>query len=489
MNKPKLFFRLLKVDIAKREVIGIATEEVVDQSGEICDYETTKPYFQAWSDGVKKASGGKSLGNIREMHSNIAAGKITQIEFDDEAKAIRIVTKCVDDSTWNKIQEGVLTGFSQGGDYVRKWKDGEHVRFTADPSEISYVDLPCVQTATFEVIKADGSTEVRKFTPKIEETEAPELAQVWQAKDGSTHATKALAVKHNATIAAKAAVAETLADADALINDIEKDLDKRDNESQTIKKLMLKESWDAARAIEALQIIEGIMCGEEWEKMLGEAVEESQMADLAAAMSRIRAFIAAEIMEDEPEALAAAVKIAVEKLRKEDMEMAAGLMEHVKAIHKSASHIMKKCMKCLGTDAEKILKADDGEDETHNHLKSIHKKAADIAHRAVQMGSDADDEGGASDDESAEKLLKSDIENTELKKSIGTLTTQLAELGKRLKTVEDQPAARKGVTMIVNKGHEREDDEPEQTAVEPQPFNMNGLSPADARSMLQPQRR
>jgi hypothetical protein len=59
---------------------------------------------------------------------------------------------------------GVYTGFSIGGAYVKAWNDGEYVRFTASPVEISVVDNPCVPGAHFTAVKADGTCEVRKFT-------------------------------------------------------------------------------------------------------------------------------------------------------------------------------------------------------------------------------------------------------------------------------------------------------------------------------------
>lgn len=493
MNKPQIFFRLTKFDEIKGEVTGIATAELPDQSGEICDYETTKPHYMKWSERVSKATGGKSLGNVREMHGSVAAGKIIDLVFDDVAKAIIITAKVVDPVSLNKVKEGVLTGFSQGGDYVKRWKDGDLMRYTADPSEVSLVDNPCLAEATFEIIKSDGSTEMRKFHQK---TAPKDLSQVWQAKDGSTHNTKAEATQHNTLLDARAAVAKELADLDALVADIGNDLDKRDAaaaEPADLKKLLLtKESWDAARAIEALQIIEGIMCGEEWEKMMGEAGEESQIAMLAEAMKSIKQFIAAEILEDEVDAdvLAAAVKVELEKIRKAEGE-ASG--EHVAAIHKAASSIMKRCMKCIGSDAEKILKADDSDtgDEPNDHIRHIHKKAAKIAHHAVELGAEA--EGDEADDagDDAAKMAKSALaaENAELRKSVVTVTAQLTEIAKRLKVVEDQPAARKGVTMIVKKGHELEQEPEADPAVEPHAFNMNGLSPAEVRSLTTPQRR
>jgi hypothetical protein len=202
MNNLNLFFRLSKVDEARREVYGIATAEVADKTGEICDYETTVPYYKAWSAEIQKASNGKSLGNVREMHDNKAVGKLTQINFDDDKKQIEVCAKIVEESTWQKVVEGVLLGFSQGGSYVKTWKDAENpefTRYTADPSEISVVDNPCLGTATFEYIKSDGSKEIRKA---IGAAQADDLKQVWRARDGSTHDTKAIAKKHNESLEA-----------------------------------------------------------------------------------------------------------------------------------------------------------------------------------------------------------------------------------------------------------------------------------------------
>src|SRR5712671_2343247 len=61
-----------------------------------------------------------------------------------------------------KSRGGVYTGFSQGGAYERRWTDAEGLtRYTAAPNEISLVDLPCLPQATFEMIKADGTSEQR----------------------------------------------------------------------------------------------------------------------------------------------------------------------------------------------------------------------------------------------------------------------------------------------------------------------------------------
>jgi cation transport regulator ChaB len=174
MENLALFVPLLKVDAKQRMVYGQAVAEVRDRVDEVFDYATSKPHFERWSADVHKASDGKSYGNVRSMHGKIAAGKLTDIGFNDTSKAIDVAAKIVDDGEWKKVEEGVYTGFSIGGKYDKRWQDGELKRYTAIPSEISLVDLPCVPTATFTMIKMDGSEELRTFK-SIEETAGPEI--------------------------------------------------------------------------------------------------------------------------------------------------------------------------------------------------------------------------------------------------------------------------------------------------------------------------
>jgi hypothetical protein len=162
-NKLHLFAQIAKIDESKHEVWGIATAEVIDKEGEIFDYDSSKPYFKKWSDEIAKATDGKSLGNVREMHAPSAVGKLVAIDFDDDLKQVRVGARIVDSAAWQKCMQGVYTGFSIGGAYVKAWKEGEYVRFTAKPVEISVVDNPCVPGAHFTAVKADGSFEVRKF--------------------------------------------------------------------------------------------------------------------------------------------------------------------------------------------------------------------------------------------------------------------------------------------------------------------------------------
>src|SRR6202012_464498 len=128
-----------------------------------------KPYFEKGSAKAATSTGGKSFGAVRVMHTPIAAGKLTDIAFDDDAKRITVCAKVVDDDEWRKVQEGVYTGFSQGGRYVKRWADPDTglTRYTAEPHEISLVDLPCVPEATFDVVKG-GVVQRRGFASRAE---------------------------------------------------------------------------------------------------------------------------------------------------------------------------------------------------------------------------------------------------------------------------------------------------------------------------------
>lgn len=150
-------------------VYGVLAEEAVDKSGEIFDYVSSKPLFEEWSGDFEKrtteAGQEVSKGNLRAMHEGIAAGKFTQMVYDDEAKKIIVAAHVVDKNEWEKCEKGVYTGFSIGGKYEKQWMDEalKKIRYTARPAEGSIVDNACMYGATFTAVKADGAQELRKF--------------------------------------------------------------------------------------------------------------------------------------------------------------------------------------------------------------------------------------------------------------------------------------------------------------------------------------
>ena len=204
MTQLQMFIPLTKIDAGKRLVYGVVTAETPDRGNEVCDYASTKPYYQKWSDEFRQASGGKSLGNLRAMHGKVAAGRVEAIHFNDDDKQIEVCAKIIDDAEWAKVEAGVYTGFSQGGGYVNRWPDEKNpdlMRYTASPCEISLVDLPCLPSATFAMIKADGAVETMKFASFDNAVE-----QVWMAGDGKTFKKKAEALAHQALLASSASM-------------------------------------------------------------------------------------------------------------------------------------------------------------------------------------------------------------------------------------------------------------------------------------------
>ncbi len=188
--KARVFVPLYKVDEEQRLVYGRITQEMLDKSGEVMDYETSKPYFEKWSNDIHEASGGLSKGNVRVMHGLNACGKLTELDFNDDDQAIDVCAKIVDDQEWAKVQEGVYTGFSVGGKYAKKWTavndNGDKVKkFTADPNEVSIVDNPCVPNACFSMFKADGSEVAVAFQVENDDEAWPDFAKAEGDDDAS----------------------------------------------------------------------------------------------------------------------------------------------------------------------------------------------------------------------------------------------------------------------------------------------------------------
>ncbi|MGA8172896.1 MAG: hypothetical protein WB816_18985 [Methylocystis sp.] len=287
MTQLQMFIPLTKVDAGKRLVYGVVTAETPDRGNEVCDYATTKPYYQQWSDEFRKASGGKSLGNLRAMHGKVAAGRVEAIHFNDDDKQIEVCAKIIDDAEWAKVEAGVYTGFSQGGGYVKRWPDEnnpELTRYTASPSEISLVDLPCLPSATFAVIKADGALVTRNFASFDNAVE-----QVWIAGDGKTFRKKADALAHQGLLSAEGPrerVESALPERMAM---------RKTRALERLRKCLGQEAIDAGRAIAALQIVFDLLASEIDE---GEE-DDGQIEALRDAIARLKDFIVAEISEDD----------------------------------------------------------------------------------------------------------------------------------------------------------------------------------------------
>jgi hypothetical protein len=170
MLEKETFFRLEKIDPFQGIATGVAAAEELDRDNEIFDYAASKPFFMAWSNGVKKDSRGLSVGNVRFQHDDKRpVGRLLDIQFDDARKQVRVSAKIEEAEAKSLLQTGVLTGFSIGGKYVKRVQlPSGVVKYTADPAEISVCDRPCGPSATFSTVKSDGSLELRKFVTRSE---------------------------------------------------------------------------------------------------------------------------------------------------------------------------------------------------------------------------------------------------------------------------------------------------------------------------------
>ena len=165
MDDMKIFVPITKIDAAQRLVYGVVTAEKPDVTGEVCDYASTKPLYQRWSQNFAAATDGKSLGNLRAMHGHVAAGKLVEIAFNDEqnrSKSAARWSMMPNGRRWRRGLYRLLAGRPLSQALARSGRPAL-TRYTAEPLEVSLVDHPCLPEATFAVIKADGSTELRKF--------------------------------------------------------------------------------------------------------------------------------------------------------------------------------------------------------------------------------------------------------------------------------------------------------------------------------------
>ena len=110
MSNFHIFVPISKVDKENRTVEGWATTETIDKQNEVVDYEGSKEAFSNWQ------------GNIREMHEPKAVGKAVEVLPNDNEKRVWVkayISKGAND-TWEKVKEGILTGFSIGGQTMNK---------------------------------------------------------------------------------------------------------------------------------------------------------------------------------------------------------------------------------------------------------------------------------------------------------------------------------------------------------------------------------
>lgn len=128
------------------KVYGKATDDAIDIDQQICDEAWLKEAMPDWF---------TSGGNIREQHSNIAAGVAT--DYEAKADGHYITALIVDPVSVKKVETGVLKGFSigiRGPRVIRDQKAAGGRIVGGQIVEVSVVDRPANPNAKMVIAKA-----------------------------------------------------------------------------------------------------------------------------------------------------------------------------------------------------------------------------------------------------------------------------------------------------------------------------------------------
>jgi len=148
-------------------VYGKATDDSIDIDQQICDGDWLKRAMPAWF---------KSGGNIREQHSNIAAGVAKEYEAKADGHYIGVLV--VDPVSVKKVDAGVLKGFSVGIKNPRVVRDSKAANgriVDGQIVEVSLVDRPANPNCQLVLAKSvDGEKDLVQVEEWIEKKEGEE---------------------------------------------------------------------------------------------------------------------------------------------------------------------------------------------------------------------------------------------------------------------------------------------------------------------------
>lgn len=141
-------------------VYGKATDDSLDIDQQICDSTWLEKAMPEWF---------RTGGNIREQHSNIAAGVAKELNSTAEGHYISALV--VDPVSVKKVETGVLKGFSIGIRSPRIVRDNKAANgriIDGQIVEVSLVDRPANPNAKLMLAKADNGGDLEKVEEFIE---------------------------------------------------------------------------------------------------------------------------------------------------------------------------------------------------------------------------------------------------------------------------------------------------------------------------------
>ena len=159
-------------------VYGKATDDSIDSDSQICDATWLDTAMPQWF---------KSGGNIREQHSNIAAGVAKEYEVKNDGHYITALV--VDPVSVKKVETGVLKGFSIGIRAPRVVRDNKAINgriIDGQIVEISLVDRPANPNAKLIMAKSVEGESSLVQVEELHEYKAPLPTEIAKAtKKGS----------------------------------------------------------------------------------------------------------------------------------------------------------------------------------------------------------------------------------------------------------------------------------------------------------------
>jgi hypothetical protein len=183
------------------KVYGKATDDNLDIDSQICDEGWLKKAMPDWF---------TTGGNIREQHSNIAAGVAT--DYESKADGHYITALVVDPVSVKKVEAGVLKGFSigiRGPRVVRDEKAANGRIIDGQIVEVSLVDRPANPNAKLMLAKAAEGGELMAVT----QTASPaDVARMITKSDEPAEATSEEVVETPAVEEAAPVVEEVVED-------------------------------------------------------------------------------------------------------------------------------------------------------------------------------------------------------------------------------------------------------------------------------------
>jgi pSer/pThr/pTyr-binding forkhead associated (FHA) protein len=149
-----------KLDDGTLLVYGKATDDSVDIDQQICDAAWLEKAMPEWF---------KTGGNIREQHSNIAAGVAKELNSTNDGHYISALV--VDPVSVKKVETGVLKGFSIGIRAPRVVRDNKAANgriIDGQIVEVSLVDRPANPNAKLMLAKSDNANNLVQVEELIE---------------------------------------------------------------------------------------------------------------------------------------------------------------------------------------------------------------------------------------------------------------------------------------------------------------------------------